>query len=180
LTPEYNLILDALDSSDREKKISLLSKLTQITEQTVIGKMISLLDDSDITIRGEVFSALFLNENDISEQLIKNLSSNSKNIRAFVSLILANRNDKNAINSIISLTNDPNGVVRSCAFSALGHLRANNIRQEIHRGIFDSNIEVKKSAAYALTLINEEFSNEEWIELEKQKDPDLAEILKEF
>ena len=101
MTPEYNLILDALDSSDREKKISLLSKLTQITEQTVIGKMISLLDDSDITIRGEVFSALFLNENDISEQLIKNLSSNSKNIRAFVSLILANRNDKNAINKYV-------------------------------------------------------------------------------
>ena len=113
-------------------------------------------------------------------QLIKNLSSNSKNIRAFVSLILANRNDKNAINSIISLTNDPNGVVRSCAFSALGHLRANNIRQEIHRGIFDSNIEAVKSASYALSRIGENISEKENESIRKYDDPDFEKILMFF
>ena len=68
-------------------------------------------------------------------------------------------------------------MVRSCAFGSLGHLKASNVRQKIHQGIFDPNIEVKKSAAHALTLINEKFSNEEKIELEKQDDYYFKKIL---
>ena len=173
---ENNSILDILDSSNRNKRIFVLSQLTQINNPKIIGKIISLLDDNDITIRGEVFSTLMLNENDISKELILSLSSKSKNLRAFCSLLLANRNDKNAIDSIIKLTNDSSSMVRSCAFGALGHLRASNTRQEIHQGIFDSNLEVKKSAAYSLVLLNENISNDEKIELEKQKDPDLEKI----
>ena len=174
------LILDILNSSKNEKKLSVISHMTQISDKKIIGKMISLLDDSDIKIRGEIFSALFLNRNDISKQLIQSLSNQSKNIRGFCSLILANRKDQNAINSIKKLTNDPSDMVRSCAFGALGHLKAKNSRKEIHQGIFDSNIDVKKSAAYALVLINEKISDDEKIELEKQQDPEFEKILKNY
>jgi len=175
---ENDSILREIDSLDNNKKIITLSKLSQITDEKIITKMISLLDDDDITIRGEVFSALYLNENDISEILINSLGETSKNIRAFCSLILANRNNKNAIEFIIKLTSDSNSIVRSCAFGALGHLRAKNASEEIRRGIFDSNVEVKKSAAYALILVNAEFSDVEIIELEKQQDSEFRRILK--
>ena len=180
LTIENDSILREMDYLDNNKKIIAVSKLSQTADEKIITKMISLLDDSDITIRGEVFSALYLNENDISEILINSLSKTSKNVRAFCSLILANRNDKNAIESIIKLTSDSNSTVRSCAFGALGHLRAKTARDKISQGIFDSNIEVKKSAAYALVLINEEFSRQERIELEKQEDSDFQKILKNY
>ena len=108
------------------------------------------------------------------------MSETSKNIRAFCSLILANRNDKNAIESIIKLTSDSNSTVRSCAFGALGHLKAKNASDEIRQGIFDSNIEVKKSAAYALILVNKEFSDAEIIELEKQEDSEFRKILEKY
>ena len=175
---ENDSILKEMDSLDNNKKIITISKLSQITDKKIITKMISLLDDEDITIRGEVFSALYLNENDISEILINSLDETSKNIRAFCSLILANRNDKNSIKSIIRLTSDSNSIVRSCAFGALGHLRAKNASNEIRQGIFDSDVEVKKSAAHALILVNEEFSDAEIIELEKQQDSEFRKILK--
>ena len=175
---ENDSILREMDSLDNNKKIITLSKLSQITDEKIITKMISLLDDDDITIRGEVFSALYLNENDISKILINSLSETSKNIRAFCSLILANRNNKNAIEFILKLTSDSNSIVRSCAFGALGHLRAKNASEEIRQGIFDSNVEVKKSAAHALILVNEEFSDAEIIELEKQQDSEFRKILK--
>ena len=175
---ENDSILREMDSLDNNKKIITLSKLSQITDEKIITKMISLLDDDDITIRGEVFSALYLNENDISEILINSLGEMSKNIRAFCSLILANRNNKNAIEFILKLTSDSNSIVRSCAFGALGHLRAKNASEEIRQGIFDSNVEVKKSAAHALILVNEEFSDAEIIELEKQQDSEFRKILK--
>ena len=161
LTIETDSILREMNSLDKNKKIITISKLGHITDEKIITKMISLLDDNDITIRGEVFSVLCLNENDISEILINNLSKTSKNVRAFCSLILANRNDKNAIESIIKLTSDSNSIVRSCAFGALGHLRAKNASEEIRQGIFDSSVEVKKSAAHALILVNEKFSDVE-------------------
>ena len=178
LTIEDDSVRRELYSLDNNKKINTISKLSQITDEKIITEMISLLDDDNITIRGEVFSALCLNENDISKKLITGLSEMSKNIRAFCSLILANRNDKNAIESIIKLTSDSNSTVRSCAFGALGHLKAKNASDEIRQGIFDSNIEVKKSAAYALILVNKEFSDAEIIELEKQEDSEFRKILK--
>ena len=175
---ENDSILREIDSLDNNKKIITLSKLSQITDEKIITKMISLLDDDDITIRGEVFSALYLNENDISEILINSLGETSKNIRAFCSLILANRNNKNAIEFIIKLTSDSNSTVRSCAFGALGHLRAKKASKEIHNCIFDTNIEVKKSAAYATILIGEKFSEEEKKELKKYDDSDFEKILR--
>jgi len=180
LTIENDSILREMNSLDKNKKIITVSKLGHITDEKIITKMISLLDDNDITIRGEVFSVLCLNENDISEILINSLSKTSKNVRAFCSLILANRNDKNAIESIIKLTSDSNSIVRSCAFGALGHLRAKNASEEIRQGIFDSSVEVKKSAAHALILVNEKFSDVEITELEKQEDSEFRKILKKL
>ena len=173
-------ILQHLNSSDMSKKILALSKLTQTEDEKLIEKIISLLDDTEIRVRGEVFSTLFLNKKNISKKLVEGLSSQSKNVRAFCLLILANRNDKNEIDSILRLTNDSSSMVRSCAFGALGHLRANIAKKEIHNGIFDSNIESKKSAAYALILINENFTNEEKKELEKQSDSDFEKILEKI
>ena len=180
LTIENDSILREMNSLDKNKKIITVSKLGHITDEKIITKMISLLDDNDITIRGEVFSVLCLNENDISEILINSLDETSKNIRAFCSLILANRNDKNSIKSIIRLTSDSNSIVRSCAFGALGHLRAKNASNEIRQGIFDSDVEVKKSAAHALILVNEKFSDVEITELEKQEDSEFRKILKKL
>ena len=71
-------------------------------------------------------------------------------------------------------------MVRSCVLGALGYLRASNAMKEIHQGIFDSDVEVKKSAAHALSLINERLSNDEKNELEKQDDPDFEKILKNY
>ena len=174
------MILEILNSSDISKKINSMSQLIDSNDEKVLNKIISLFDDDDIQIRGEVFSVLCLNHNDISEILIDALSTKSKNIKAFCSLVLANRNDENAIKSIINLTNDSSSIVRSSSIGALGYLRASNAEKEIRSGIFDSNLEVKKSAAHALSLINKKLSDKEKNELEKQDDPDFKKIMKKL
>ena len=169
---------EILNNDNKNEKISLLSNLTEATNSKIIMQVISALDDDEIRVRGEAFSSLFLNDNDISEILISSLTDNSKNIRGFSALILANRGDTNSIDSLIDLTKDTSGMVRSCAFGALGHLRMKQAKKEIHAGIFDDNIEVKKSAAFALYLIEEKLSEVERKELENQNDGDLEKILK--
>ena len=46
------------------------------------------------------------------------------------------------------------------------------------QGIFDSNIEAVKSAAYSLSRIGEKISQEEIDELKKIDEPDFEKILK--
>ena len=169
---------EILNNDNKNEKISLLSNLTEATNSKIIMQVISALDDDEIRVRGEAFSSLFLNDNDISEILISSLTDNSKNIRGFSALILANRGDTNSIDSLFDLTKDTSGMVRSCAFGALGHLRMKLAKKEIHAGIFDDNIEVKKSAAFALYLIEEKLSELERKELENQNDSDFQKILK--
>ena len=169
---------EILNNDNKNEKISLLSNLTEATNSKIIMQVISALDDDEIRVRGEAFSSLFLNDNDISEILISSLTDNSKNIRGFSALILANRGDTNSIDSLIYLTKDTSGMVRSCAFGALGHLRMKQAKKEIHAGIFDDSMEVKKSAAFALYLIEEKLSELERKELENQNDGDLEKILK--
>ncbi|MCH2604109.1 MAG: HEAT repeat domain-containing protein [Candidatus Nitrosopelagicus sp.] len=171
-------ITDILNNDNKDKKISLLSNLTEATNSKIIMQIISALDDNEIRVRGEAFSSLFLNDSDISEILISSLTDNSKNIRGFSALILANRGDTNSIDALIDLTKDTSGMVRACAFGALGHLRMKQAKKEIHAGIFDDNIEVKKSAAFALYLIEEKLSELERKELENQSDDDFNKILK--
>ena len=59
-----------LDFGSKEDKISVLESLSQSGDQETVNKIISKLDDSEIEIRGEAFSSLFLNKNDISEFLL--------------------------------------------------------------------------------------------------------------
>ena len=171
-------VLEYLKNEDSKQRI--LSKLTQTNDPEIIQEMISLFDDDRIEIRGEVFSSLFLNENDIFESLVWGIKHESKNVRAYVTLVLANRNEKRAIQEIQKLTNDSSGLVRTCAYGALGHLEAKESAKELHEGIFDSNIEAVKSAVYALTRIDETISKKEREELRKFDDSDFEKILKFF
>ena len=161
-------------------RIDILSTLTQTKDPEIIQEIIELFDDKNIETRGEVFSTLFLNQNDILNDLVIGLRHKSKNIRAYVILVLANRKEKNSIEEIRSMTNDSSSLVRTCSYGALGHLEVKESAKELHNGIFDSNIEAVKSAAYALSRIREKISQKEIDELKKTNDPDLEKILKFF
>ena len=171
-------ILELLKNDD--SKLEILPKLTQTNVPEIIQEMIELFDAEKIEIRGEVFSTLFLNENDILEQLLKGLKHESKNVRGYVTLVLANRNEKNAVQEILELTNDSSGLVRTCAYGALGHLNAKEGIKELHKGIFDSNVEAVKSAAYALSRIREKILQKEIEKLQSFDDQDFEKILKLF
>ena len=171
-------ILESLKNDN--SKIKVLSVLTQTDDPEIIQEMIKLFDDEKIEIRGEVFSTLFLNKNNILEQLIYGLKNESKNIRAYVTLVLANRNEKESIQEIIKLTKDSSGLVRTCAYGALGHLNAKEGIKELHKGIFDSNVEAVKSAAYALSRIREKILQKEIEKLQSFDDQDFEKILKLF
>ena len=118
-------IQEILDSGTKDDKISIIESLSQSSDQEVINKIITKLDDSEIEIRGEAFSSLFLNKNDISKFLIDALSSENKNIKAFSALVLANRGDANAISSLELLAKDSSSMVESCALGALEYLKTN-------------------------------------------------------
>ena len=114
-----------LDSGTKDDKISIIESLSQSSDQEVINKIIAKLDDSEIEIRGEAFSSLFLNKNDISKFLIDALSSENKNIKAFSALVLANRGEAKAMPELELLSKDSSSMVESCALGALEYLRTN-------------------------------------------------------
>ena len=128
---ELTRIQEILDSGTKDDKISIIESLSQSSDQEIISKIITKLDDSEIEIRGEAFSSLFLNKNDISKFLIDALSSENKNIKAFSALVLANRGDVNAIPALELLANDPSSMVESCALGALEYLRTNKSSKKI-------------------------------------------------
>ena len=173
-----NKILNLLKNEETE--IETLKTLVKTVDPKIITAMIKLFDDSRIEVRGEVFSTLFLNDNNISEELINGLKDISKSVRAYTTLVLANRFENNAIPEILKLTDDQSGLVRTCAFGALGHLGYKPAKKKLHRGIFDSNLEAVKSASYSLTRIGEKISHTEFEELKKYNDPEIEKILKKF
>ena len=122
---EFVRIHEILDSGIMKDKISIIESLSQSSDQEIIDKIITKLDDSEIEVRGEAFSSLFINKNDISQFLIDALSSENKNIKAFSALVLANRGDVNAMSALELLAKDPSSMVGSCALGALEYLRAN-------------------------------------------------------
>jgi len=162
-----------LDSGSNKDKISILESLSQSNDQEIINKIISKLDDSEIQVRGEAFSSLFLNKNDISEFLIDALSSESKNVKGFSALVLANRGDSNAVSAIELLTNDSSGIVRSCALGALGHLRSSHSITIIRKCFRDKVLEVRKSAIQAFLKIGGDILPREVDELTKDADDEL-------
>jgi HEAT repeat protein len=165
---------------NEDTKLSILSTLTQINDPEIIQEIIRLFDDDKIEVRGEVFSTLFMNQNNILKELLCGLEYESKNVRAYTILVLANRNEKDATEEIKKMTNDSSGLVRTCAYGALGHLEVKEGAKELHEGIFDSNIDAIKSAVYALSRIGEKISQNEIVELHRFDDPEFNKILKFF
>jgi HEAT repeat protein len=170
-------INQVLESGTKAEKIETLESLENTNDSEIINKIISKLDDSDIEVRGEAFSSLVLNKNDISDMLVQNLKSENKNIRGFSTLVLANRRNSDSISVITNLTKDQSGMVRACSLGALGYLKAKQSRKEIHDCFFDTNIEVKKSALKAAIDIGDKISSEEKIQLSKEKDPEIEKLL---
>ena len=170
-------IMQILDHGSKEEKIDVLESLIDINEPKIINKIISKLDDPNIEVRGEVFSSLVLNNNKITQFLIDNLNSESKNVRGFSALVLANRKDLDAIPALVNLTKDSSSMVRSCAVGALGYLNAKNAQQAIHDCLFDSNVEVKKSALKAAIDIDYKISEKEINEITKESDDEITSLL---
>jgi HEAT repeat protein len=92
-------------------------------------------------------------------------------------LILANRNNSEAISSIINLTRDSSSLVRSCALGALGFLKATKASKVIHSCLSDINLEVKKSALKAVIDIGDKIPPEEINKISTEKDDELEKLL---
>ena len=166
-----------LESGSSKEKIKILETIERIDDPKILEKIIVKLDDNDIQVRGEAFSSLVLNENEISNFLIKNLNSASKNIRGFTSLILANRNEKSAIPEIIKLVKDERSSVRSCVIGSLGFLKAFEAKEIFIQSLLDSNLEVKKSALKAIIDLDIKISDEVMIEISKEKDHEIKKLV---
>ena len=173
-------ISKVLELGSCEEKIKILETLDSTDDPEILEKIISKLDDNDIQVRGEAFSSLVLNENKISNFLIKSLSSASKNIRGFTSLVLANRNETNAIPDIIKLTKDERSMVRECAIGALGYLKAQEAKETFLKSLSDSNLEVRKSALQAIIDLNIIISENKIKEITKEKDPEIERLLSQL
>ena len=143
----------------------------------ILQQIISRLNDDSIQVRGEAFNALVLNQNKISKILIKNLNSTNKNIKGFTSLVLANRNDKDAIPEIIKIVNDKHERVRSCAIGALGYLKAENISEIVLKLISDSSLEVQISALNAAIQTKILIPKQKIKEISKNDEPQIKNLL---
>ena len=174
---DENEIQKIFKTGSKENKISMLENLSNSKTDSIINIVISMLDDPDIEVRGEAFASLVLNENDISKNLIQSLHSESKNIRSFSALVLANRRNSDAVSEIMKLTNDASSMVRSCAVGALGHLKAKQASQVIQNCFSDSNLEVKKSAIKAAMDIVYRFSKDDIKKLSVDTDEELEKLI---
>ncbi len=170
-------ISKVLELGNNKEKIRILETLDNIDDPKILEKIISKLDDDDVEVRGEAFSSLLLNKNKISNFLIKNLNAASKNIRGFVLLVLANRNEVSAIPEIIKLVKDERSMVRSCALGALGHLKAQEAKEVFLEALLDSNIEVKKSALQGIIDLKIIISDEKINEIFKEKDYEIEKMI---
>lgn len=166
-----------LESGSSKEKIKILETLEKIDDPKILEKIIMKLDDDDIQVRGEAYSSLVLNENEISNFLIKNLNSSSKNIRGFTSLILANRNETSSIPEIIKLAEDEDSSVRSCAIGSLGFLKAYEAKELFIQSLLDLNLEVKKSALKAIIDLDIKISDEVMIEISKEMDHEIEKLI---
>ena len=177
-----------LDTGNSSQKIKSLQKLSSVDDPCIITKIIECLDDDDLQVRGEAFSLLILDENStVSKCLIDSLTLTSKNIRAFASLVLANRGDSNAIPNLVKLACDESSMVRSCAVGALGYLGANDssATDVMKSLLFDDSVDVKKSAAHSLITVGCRLSSdvlfrlsEEWNHAMQSDDTDLKILFK--
>lgn len=170
-------IQEVLKTGTRQEKIRLVESLCISSIKEEILLLVSAFDDADIQVRGEAFSSLVFNPNDISGTLIECLNHPSKYVRAFVALVLANRHDKNAVSQIAGLVDDPSALVRSCAVGALGFLKASNQAGAIRKCLSDADIEVRKSAIKSAIDIGDRDLVECLGKLEKEDDPEIKNLL---
>lgn len=173
-------ISEVLELGSYEEKIKILEILDCTDNPEILEKIILKLDDDNIQVRGEAFSSLVLNENKISNFLIKSLNSASKNIRGFASLVLANRNEITAIPEIIKLAKDECSMVRSCAIGSLGYLKAQEAKDIFLEALLDSNLEVRKSAIQAIIDLNITISESQMKEIIKENDPEIEKLLSQL
>lgn len=166
-----------VQSDSHDEKIKMLELSSNVTDSKILEMIIQELDDSDIEVRGEAFSSLLLNENNISNSLLQGLENQSKNVRGYCALVLANRDERSAIPKIILLTEDESAMVRSCAIGALGHLRANEASFVIQKCLDDSNIEVKKSAIKSAIDIKDRSLLSKLDSLSKENDPEISKLV---
>ncbi len=176
----FKEIFQILSSDSKDNKIKVLGSLAQSKNPEMIKKIISKLDDPEIAVRGEAFSSLLLNENEISEFLIQSLSSTNKNIKAFSALILANREDKDAIPALELLTKDSSSMVRSCALGGLGYLCSTKSSTVIRNCLEDEILQVRKSALEAFFKIGGQILPNEFERLTNDADDELNFLIKKF
>ena len=112
----------ALHAGARERRFDTLEQLYDTDRPRIIEAIISMLDHPDIRVRGEAFGALMGNKSKISGILIRHLDSPSSNIRGFLSLVLANRRDRDCIPRVTELTRDDDSMVRMYARGSLEFL----------------------------------------------------------
>ena len=170
-------ISKVLETGSSDEKIKVLETLEDTNNPKIIEKIIKNLDDDSIQVRGEAFSTLLLNQNEISNILINSLSSTNKNIRGFTSLVLANRNEVIAIPEIRKLANDDRSMVRSCAIGALRYLRDKESKEIFRESASDSNLEVRKSALQAIIDFNIMISEDQVKEIRKESDIEIEKLL---
>ena len=175
----YNLqhILEILEKGTSEDKIRILETLDNENNPKILEEMILRLNDDSIQVRGEAFSSLVLNKNEISDILIKNLNSSNKNIRGFTLLILANRKEKNVNSEIVKLVRDEHPMVRSCALGALGHLKVKEPEDIFIEALTDADIEVKKSALQSIIDLKIIIPENEIKEISEINDEEIQKML---
>ena len=168
--------MKVLETGSVEEKIKTIEELENTSDPQILKKMVLQFDDDDIRVRGEVFSSLILNKNKISDILIENLSSTSKNIRGFVSLVLANREEYASIPEIRKLVKDERSMVRACAIGALTFMKDRQSMEMILEAVNDSNLEVQKSAIHAAIKMGFKIPDKQ-LENIKTNDSEMIELI---
>ena len=171
---------EILEKGTSKEKIKILETLEQTNDPIMLEKIISKISDENIQVRGEAFSALLLNKNNISRILIKNLNSANENIRGYLSLVLANRNETSSIPEIMRLVKDERSIVRACALGALGYLRAQEAEKIFLNSLSDPNMEVRKSGLQAIIELNILISEEQIKQILKEKDYEIEKMISQL
>ena len=176
---DFKTTLQILNNGSKKDKIKVLGLLSQSTNPEIIKKIISMLSDPEIRVRGEAFSSLLLNKNNISEFLIQSLTSDNNN-KGFSALVLANRGDSSAIPTLEILTTDTNSMIRSYALGALGYLHSYGSSTKIRNCFKDEELEVRKSALEAFFKIDAKIFPNEVKQLTKDGDDELIFLIRKI
>ncbi len=170
-------ILKILELGNDSEKIRILESQDQTDEPEILKKIVLTLDDKEIKVRGEAYSSLLLNKNEILDFLIGDLNTGSENMKCSILLILANRNETPSIPSVLNLVKDDSPHVRSCAIGALGHLKYQQNDSIFIEALSDPNIEVRKSALQAIIDLNVLVSKQKMNKILEEKDNEIKNML---